>query len=83
VRKVVSVFAIALSGVALLPALFLATYDHQGGSPIEGGQLLQLAVVAVSLGLAIWGHLNRHIAATLASFVLVIGWVPLVLALAD
>ena len=36
-QQVAGIFAIALSSVVLLPALFLATYDHQGSSPIAGG----------------------------------------------
>ena len=82
-REVVSVFAIVLNGVALLPALFLATYDHQGVSPIEGWQVLQLAVVTAGLALAIWGYVNDRIGATLASFVVVAGWVLLGFALPE
>ena len=82
-QQVAGIFAIALSSVVLLPALFLATYDHQGSSPIAGGQLLQLMVVGAGLGLAVWGHHTRRIALTLLSFAFVIGWLPLVAAFAD
>jgi hypothetical protein len=79
-RQAVGVVAIALNGVALLPALFLASYDHQGSSPLGDGRLLQLPVVAIGLALAVWGHLNHRLGVTLLSFVFVIGWVPLALA---
>ena len=81
-QQVASTFAIALSGVVLLPAFLLATYDHQGSSP-TAIQLAQLLVAGAALALAVWGHHTRRIALILLSFVFVISWVPLVLAFAD
>ena len=83
-QRAIALAALVVSAILILPALFLATYDHQGSSPLEGaGPLAQLAVIAAAFALALWGWNSRKPAVTLLSLALLAGWVPLVVALAD